>query len=160
MPGQVTHAGCDHLTLSDAGNPFDFASGPKKKKPAGAAPDSIRRGLTSEPRFPTKVLIAEDEALVALDICDVLSEAGYEVVGLVATEQDAVRKACDLRPDLIIMDLKLKGGGDGFRASRRINTGQNIPILYITAYKNTKTQGNRFRLTRLFVGRGFRGSRD
>jgi CheY-like chemotaxis protein len=37
------------------------------------------------------------------------------------------------------MDLKLKGGGDGFRASRRINTSQNIPILYITAYRNTKT---------------------
>ena len=137
MPGQVTDAGFDYLTLSDAATPYDFASGPKK--PAGAAPDSIRRGLTSESLFPMKVLIAEDEALVALDICDVLSEAGYEVVGLVATEQDAVRKACDLRPDLIIMDLKLKGGGDGFRASRMINTSQDIPILYITAYKNTKT---------------------
>ncbi len=137
MLGQVTDAGFDHLTLSDAANPCDFASGPKK--PAGVAPDSIRRGLTSKSLFPTKVLIVEDEALVALDICDFLCEAGYEVVGLVATEQDAVRKARDLRPDLIIMDLKLKGGGDGFRASRRINTSQNIPILYITAYKNRKT---------------------
>jgi len=137
MPGQVTDAGCDYLTLSDAANPCDFAVG--TKKPAGAAPDSIRRGLTPEPLFHTKVLIVEDEALVALDICDFLSEAGYEVVGLVATEQDAVRKARDLRPDLIIMDLKLKGGGDGFRASRRINTSRDIPILYITAYKNTKT---------------------
>jgi DNA-binding response OmpR family regulator len=137
MLGQVTNAGLDHLTLSDAANPRDFVSGPKK--PAGAAPHSIRRGLTSESLFPTKVLIVEDEALVALDICDFLSEAGYEVVGLVASEQDAVRKARDLRPDLIIMDLKLKGGGDGFRAGRRIKTSQNIPILYITAYKNTKT---------------------
>jgi DNA-binding response OmpR family regulator len=64
---------------------------------------------------------------------------GYEVVGLVATEQDAVRKACDLRPDLIIMDLKLKDGGDGFRASRKINSGQKLPILYITAYKTRET---------------------
>ena len=137
MLGQVTDAGFDHLTLPDAANPCDFASGPKKS--AGAAPDSMRRGLTSEPLFPTKVLIVEDEALVALDICDFLSEAGYEVVGLVATEQDAVRKARDLRPDLIIMDLKLKDGGDGFGASRKINTSKNIPILYITAYRNTKT---------------------
>ena len=137
MPGQVTDAGFDYLTLSDAANPRDFASGPKK--PAGAAPHSIRRGLTSESLFPTKVLIVEDEALVALDICNFLSGEGYEVVGLVATEQDAFRKACDLRPDLIIMDLKLKDGGDGFRASRRINTSQNIPILYITAYKNRET---------------------
>jgi DNA-binding response OmpR family regulator len=85
------------------------------------------------------VLIVEDEALVALDICNFLSEASYEIVGLAATEQDAVRKACDLRPDLIIMDLRLKGGGDGFRAGRRINASQNIPILFITAYRNRET---------------------
>jgi DNA-binding response OmpR family regulator len=85
------------------------------------------------------VLIVEDEALVALDMCEFLSEAGYEVVGLVATEQDAVRKARELQPDLIIMDLKLKGGGNGLRASRRINTSQNIPILHITAYQNTQS---------------------
>jgi DNA-binding NarL/FixJ family response regulator len=72
------------------------------------------------------VLIVEDEALVALDMCEFLSEAGYEVVGLVATEQDAVRKARELQPDLIIMDLKLKGGGNGLRASRRINTSQTF----------------------------------
>ena len=137
MPDQVTDVGFDHLMMSGAVDPCDFASGPKK--PAGAASDLIRRGFTSESLLPRKVLIVEDEALVALDICNVLSEAGYEVVGLVATEQDAVRKACDLRPDLIIMDLRLKGGGDGFRASRKINSGQNIPILYITAYKNRET---------------------
>ena len=137
MTGQVTKAGFDLLTLSSAANPCDFASGPKK--PAGAAPESQGSGRISKSLFPTKVLIVEDEALVALDISNFLGDAGYEVVGLVATEHEAVRKACDLQPDLIIMDVKLKGGGDGFRASRRINTRQNIPILYITAYKNRET---------------------
>ena len=137
MTGQVTNAEFDHLKLSDVNNPCDFASGPEK--PAGAAFDLMGRGLASESLYPMKVLIVEDEALVALDICNSLSATGYEVVGLVATEQDAVRKACDLRPDLIIMDLKLKDGGDGFRASRKINSGQKLPILYITAYKTRET---------------------
>ncbi|MDH3234301.1 MAG: response regulator [Alphaproteobacteria bacterium] len=137
MPEQVRDAEFDLLTLSDLAQPCDFASGPKG--PTKAAPN-LKEGTPAwESLFPIKVLIVEDEALVALDICNFLSGAGYEVVGLVATEQDAVRKAIELQPDLVIMDLKLKDGGDGFRASRKINSGQNVPILYITAYRNRET---------------------
>ena len=137
MPEQVRDAEFELPTLSDLAQPRNFASGPKG--PTKVAPD-LREGTPAwESLLPTKVLIVEDEALVALDICNFLSGAGYEVVGLVATEQDAVRKAIELQPNVVIMDLKLKDGGDGFRASRKINSGQNIPILYITAYRNRET---------------------
>lgn len=127
----------DLPTLLSLAHPRDVASGPKG--PTKAAPDLEEGAPARESFFPTKVLIVEDEALVALDICNFLSGAGYEVVGIVATEQDAVRKAIELQPNLIIMDLKLKDGGDGLRASRKINSRQNIPILYITAYRNRET---------------------
>lgn len=133
MPDLETDAGVDLLALSNAANLFDLAGRPKKS--IGVTPSSIGLGPAAKASH-TKVLIVEDEALVALDICDFLSGAGYEVVGLVATEQDAVRKAFELQPDLIIMDLKLKGGGNGFRAIQTIHAGQSIPTLYITAYRN------------------------
>lgn len=136
MPGPTTVAGFDLLALSKAASSYDLAGG--SRKTAGASPDSVRRSLATEQPH-AKVLIVEDEALLALDICDFLNEAGYEVVGLVATEQDATRMASELRPDLVIMDLKLKDGGDGFRASEAIHGEQDIPILYITAYRNQET---------------------
>ncbi len=133
----MTDAEFELPTLLSLAHPCDFVNSPKG--PIQKAPDFKEGAPAWQSLFPTKVLIVEDEALVALDICNFLSGAGYEVVGLVATEEDAVRKAIELQPNLIIMDLKLKDGGDGFRASRKINSGQNIPILYITAYRNRET---------------------
>ena len=82
--------------------------------------------------------MVEDEALIALDICDVVNEMGNEVVGLVATEDDAVRQALERRPDLIIMDIKLKHDGSGLRASRKILAERDTAVLFITAFKDSK----------------------
>ena len=99
LPGPTTDAEFGLLALPNPAELFELAS--DSRKGADAKPDSVGQRLASE-RARAKVLIVEDEALVALDICDLLSDAGYEVVGLVATEQDAIAKASELQPDLII----------------------------------------------------------
>lgn len=86
---------------------------------------------------PGKVLIVEEDASVALDICDVVNEMGKEVVGLVTTEPDAVHQALERQPDLIIMDIKLKHDGSGLRASRRILAERDTAILFITAFEDS-----------------------
>ena len=103
---------------------------------AGRHPDRHSEGQWLE---PLRVLIVEDEALVALDMASVLGDGGHETVGLVATEEAAVEKAAELAPDLVVMDIKLKSTGDGIRASERIVASHDIPILYITAYNDQET---------------------
>ena len=102
---------------------------------ASVGPNSGQLGGVVQPH---RVLVVEDEALIALDICDVVNEMGNEVVGLVATEADAVRQALEREPDLIIMDIKLKHDGSGLRASRRILAERDTAVLFITAFKDSK----------------------
>lgn len=66
-----------------------------------------------------RILIVEDEALVALDLENILREAGFEIVGIVDTEADAVAKAEHLRPDVVLMDIALRQG-DGISAARQL----------------------------------------
>jgi AmiR/NasT family two-component response regulator len=82
---------------------------------------------------PTRILIAEDEALIRLDLREMLEEEGYEVVGEAGDGETAVRLARDLRPDLTVMDIKMPGL-DGLTAAERI-TGEHLsPVLILTAF--------------------------
>lgn len=67
----------------------------------------------------TKVLVVEDEGVVALDITQELESAGYSVVGHVASGEDAIVKAGELRPEVILMDIHLQGEMDGIAAPSR-----------------------------------------
>jgi len=82
---------------------------------------------------PAKILIVEDEAIVAMEIQDILETNGYAVAGLAATGEDAVRKALDTRPDLVLMDITLRGGINGIEAAARILDARIIPVLFLTA---------------------------
>jgi PAS domain S-box-containing protein len=92
-------------------------------------------GLTSTAR----VLVVEDESIVALDIKSGLESLGYEVVALVSNGEDAIQKALDLQPDLVLMDIRLKGEMDGIEAARHIRTQFDIPVIYLTAHANQAT---------------------
>ncbi len=81
-----------------------------------------------------KILVVEDEALVAKDMGMVLTDLGYDVVGYAASADDAVKKAAALEPDLILMDIVLKGQKTGIDASYEIKAKRDIPILFLTAY--------------------------
>lgn len=81
-----------------------------------------------------KILVVEDEALVAKDLGMVVTDLGYDVVGYAASADDAVKKAAALEPDLILMDIVLKGQKTGIDASYEIKAKMDIPILFLTAY--------------------------
>ena len=86
---------------------------------------------------PKKVLIAEDEALIRLDLVELLTEEGFEVVGQAANGEEAVKLARELEPDLIIMDVKMPGM-DGITAAEIIGEERIAPILMLTAFSQSE----------------------
>lgn len=83
----------------------------------------------------TKILVVEDDKIISLDIQRVLNAFGYEVPITVSTGEDAIKIAEELLPDLILMDISLKGNIDGIHAASKIKK-LSIPIIFLTAYKN------------------------
>lgn len=83
-----------------------------------------------------RILIVEDDRIVARDIQHQLSRMGHVVVGMSASGEDAVRQACSQQPDLVLMDIRLEGEMDGIEAARRIRDAHRIPIVFLTAYAN------------------------
>ncbi|MGB6068425.1 MAG: PAS domain S-box protein [Desulfomonilaceae bacterium] len=85
-----------------------------------------------------RVLVVEDEGIIAQDIRISLQELGYEVCSTVNTGEEAVRMAEAERPDLVLVDVVLKGPMDGIDAARLIHSRFKIPIIYLTAYADEK----------------------
>jgi len=87
----------------------------------------------------SKILVVEDERITAEDIKSGLENAGYNVPALVSTGKDAVEKAEKLKPDQVLMDIKLKGKMDGIEAAGKIKLLYDIPVIYLTAYPDEYT---------------------
>jgi putative two-component system response regulator len=83
-----------------------------------------------------KIMVVEDEWLVADQLCRNLKDLGYTVCGAASTADEAIEKAEEERPDLILMDIVLKGEKDGIEAADRITSQLDIPVIYLTAYTN------------------------
>ncbi|MBZ0203521.1 MAG: PAS domain S-box protein [Ignavibacteria bacterium] len=83
-----------------------------------------------------KILIVEDEALIANDIWRSLDKLKFECVGIASTGLEAVQLSNKLKPDLILMDIKLKGVLDGIETAAIINRGGKIPIVYLSAHQD------------------------
>lgn len=81
-----------------------------------------------------RILIVEDEPLIAWSLADMAEDLGYDVIGPVATEREAVDEAARQRPDAILMDVRLSGGGSGLLAARAIRASDQTPIIFCTAY--------------------------
>ena len=86
-----------------------------------------------------RILIVEDEGIVAADLQSMVRQLGYEVVGIAATGTEAVEKTEALKPDLVLMDIRLQGTMDGIDAAERIVAQGNIPVTYLTAYADSNT---------------------
>jgi DNA-binding NarL/FixJ family response regulator len=86
-----------------------------------------------------RVLVVEDDALVALGIRLTLVELGYEVVGIAASESEAVALASSERPDLALMDIRLRGPVDGVDTARRLRADLGIRSVYLSAYADEQT---------------------
>jgi len=86
-----------------------------------------------------RVLIVEDEVIIARDIESKLRGLGYDTLPIVSSGEEAVERAGELKPDLILMDIVLNGEIDGIEATSRIGRLFNIPVVYLTAYADDKT---------------------
>lgn len=93
-----------------------------------AARDGLRAGAAA------RVLIIEDEPIIALDIQDLVERCGHSVVGIAATEAEAVRIARAERPSLVLADINLGAGGDGANAVARILRDVTAPVIFVTAF--------------------------
>ena len=88
---------------------------------------------------PAQILIVEDQAVVALDLKYRLAQLGFGVTGIANTGQEAVQIALETEPNLILMDIGLRGGIDGIQAAEHIRAHSSVPILYLTAYTDDET---------------------
>ncbi|MCD6117094.1 PAS domain S-box protein [bacterium] len=86
-----------------------------------------------------KILIVEDEKIIAADISQNLKGLGYEVVKLVSSGEDAVESCRKLKPDVVLMDIKLKGKMDGIEAADEIRKKYGTPVVYVTSYTDEET---------------------
>ncbi len=87
----------------------------------------------------TKILVVEDEGLVARSIQSMLINLGYDIVEIASSGKSAIQKAKEIKPDLILMDIKLRGEMDGIEAAKKIGENLNTPVVYLTAYADKKT---------------------
>ncbi len=85
------------------------------------------------------ILIVEDEILIAKNLSHKLEKLGYQIVGTVCSGADAIQRAREMKPDLILMDIVIKGEIDGIETAAIINQELDIPIIYTTAYADDET---------------------
>jgi CheY-like chemotaxis protein len=89
----------------------------------------------------TTILIVEDEAIIAADIAQRLRRGGYDVPAVAATGEAALRTTVELHPDLILMDILLKGEKDGIETAREIGDRFGIPVVFMTGQTDERTLG-------------------
>jgi len=81
-----------------------------------------------------RIMIAEDDMVVAMELEEILASSGYMISGIAESGEEAVVMAMQLRPDLILMDFKMPGKMDGIQAIAKIRSVQNIPIVLVTGH--------------------------
>lgn len=87
-----------------------------------------------------KILLVEDENVINMVTQDRVEGMGHAVCGAVTTAQQAIEQAEAMQPDIIIMDITLRGKMDGIEAARQIKEKLGIPVIYLTAYDDDETR--------------------
>lgn len=85
------------------------------------------------------ILVVEDESIVAKDIQVCLKKLGYNVIGICSTGEHAIEKANEAKPDLVMMDIMLKGELTGIQAAAAIRETRDVPVIFLTAYTDRDT---------------------
>jgi two-component system, LytTR family, response regulator LytT len=85
------------------------------------------------------IFIVEDESIVAKDIQNSLTKLGYNVIGFANNGNDAIERITELSPDLVLMDIMIKGNLTGIDVSEKIKERMNIPVIFLTAYADEAT---------------------
>lgn len=102
---------------------------------------STRGGPKPKPTMSINILVIEDESIVRKDIEQTLEKIGYNVIGAADNGEDAIDLAVRFRPDVILMDIMLKGDMNGIAAAEEIKRTLDVPIIFLTAYADRSTLG-------------------
>jgi two-component system, cell cycle sensor histidine kinase and response regulator CckA len=105
---------------------------------AGPAGEGLKAKLSPDGTSP-HILVVEDERIVALDLAATLKELGYAVAASVGSGEAAIEQATRLRPDLVLMDIRLIGEMDGIQAAQSIKKELDVPVIYLTAHSDDPT---------------------
>lgn len=100
---------------------------------------TLTTDTTTATSAPARILIVEDEAVIAMDMAQHLRDFGYEVVGIAASGDRARELAMQCQPDLIMMDVMIKGPRDGIETARAIRADTDVPVVFLTAYGDSPT---------------------
>lgn len=86
-----------------------------------------------------RILVVEDDQIIQLDLRRHLKQMDYAVVGTASSGEEAVAKAAQLEPDIVLMDIRLQGAMDGIEAAHKIQSTRNVPVIYLTAQSGDVT---------------------
>lgn len=114
----------------------------------GRSPDEVAMLLDDafdslERQTKARILIIEDEAVIAMDLSDLVTAAGHQVCGVESTASGAVRTAERERPDLVLADIQLADGSSGIDAVKDILASFSVPVIFITAFPDRLLTGER-----------------
>jgi CheY-like chemotaxis protein len=118
---------------------------PKPEKKIVTNPEPKKPEISADNK--ETILVVEDEMITALDIKLRLEDFGYNVPGTIAYGEEAVEKAEEFKPDLILMDIMLKGEMNGIEATKEIQKTKDIPIIFLTANTNKEIIENALKTT-------------
>ncbi len=108
-----------------------------EKEPHKLIPN--KNNLSTAKHTRSKILIVEDERLIAEDLKEVLENAGHQVAGIFSSGEEVLQNINDINPDVILMDIRLKGTLDGIQTAITIhNTIKPIPIVFLTAHSRNQ----------------------
>jgi two-component system, response regulator PdtaR len=113
--------------------------GPQAKKPLSVNLSAPQDAFAAR-NEPLRVLIVEDEAIIAMDLEMMLEDLGVDVVGVAITAAEAVRLAEIHRPDCATMDINIKGDRDGISAAMELHEAFGIRSIFVSAYGNHETR--------------------
>jgi len=102
-----------------------------------AAREELRRVAS------VRILVIEDEAIIALDVADIVRNAGHEVVGIAATEKAAIELAKKHSPHLVLADIQLRGADSGIAAVNEIMKSMTVPVIFVTGFPERLLTGKR-----------------
>jgi len=122
----------------------------------GASEEEVSKAIIDaqksiEDELASKIMIIEDEPVIALDLASLVKELGHDVVSVVNSHAEAVKQARLKLPDLILADINLGTGGSGLEAVREILKDFDVPVVFVTAYPEALLSGERPEPTYLIV---------
>ncbi len=105
-----------------------------------------------------RILVVEDEKIIQLDLRYQLEHLGYVVVGVASSGEEAISKAAQLEPDLVLMDVRLKGSMNGITAAQSIRAAREVPVIYLTALNQARSKSEQEQAPEPCVGKPFRAA--